>query len=132
VIKLDFVQTGKSITMDYVLGYFVANFSIVMKPLRPVEQVFNGAPFLNQTQPPVSLSGLWSTRDGDLVQVEESGRNFIAIEYPHVRSWGTVSGVLDGDTILGVNFRSSSEILDDSIPVSIFILYYCFLKIVNI
>jgi len=117
VVNLEFVQTGKSLTANFVEGYFVANFTIVLKPLRPFKETFEGVSFTNQTQPPVSLSGMWTTRDGDFVQIEASGRNFIAIEYPHARSWGTVSGVLDGDTVLGVNFRSSTKILDDSTTV---------------
>jgi hypothetical protein len=34
---------------------------------------------------------------------------FVAVEFPHIRKWGTVFGNLRGDTISGVDFRASGR-----------------------
>ena len=95
-----------------VQGYYRTEFNIVLKPLRPLEQKNEEGidPYEAPVTPATDISGLWSTRDGGLVKVETSGHTFIAIEWPHIRKWGTVAGVLNGDTIRGVDFRSSKTV----------------------
>jgi hypothetical protein len=56
------------------------------------------------------LSGDWAEADGSLVRVENSGHYFFATQYPHLRTWGSVVGVVRGDTILGTNFRNSGPL----------------------
>jgi hypothetical protein len=54
----------------------------------------------------VSLSGYWADPHGSMIRIESLGNYFFATEYPHLRTWGTVSGILRENTIFGVNFRS--------------------------
>lgn len=59
--------------------------------------------------PPIDISGIWADEiTGGLIRIERntgSASSVIAHEYPHMRTWGTLLGVMVGNTIRGVNFR---------------------------
>jgi len=108
---------------SYIQGTFHSNFSIVLKPIRSFESTFEGSNIFNQSEPPVDINGVWTASDGGYVKIETNGDIFQAVEYPHPRSWGTVSGLLSGDTIYGVDFRSSVEFQDDRLDVRKIYIY---------
>ena len=85
-------------------GHFEANFDIVLQSKRP--NVENKG---NATDPATDVDGLWMDEDGGFVKVETQGNLFHAVEYPHAREWGAVSGVMAGDTVRGVNFIGSTS-----------------------
>ena len=116
---------------SYIQGTFHSNFSIVLKPIRNLESTFEGSNIFNQSETPVDINGVWTASDGGYVKIETNGDIFQAVEYPHPRSWGTVSGLLSGDTIYGVDFRSSVEFQDDrldvrNIHIDIHIIYFIY------
>ena len=78
-------------------GVFVSSFDIVLRPLRPSEDV--------SSIPPIDLNGYWSDQLGGLIKVHSVGDLFIATEHPHPRRWGTVQGSVYGNTIRGVDFH---------------------------
>jgi hypothetical protein len=57
--------------------------------------------------PALNLTGFWADDEGALIRVDTHGHMFFAAQYPHVRTWGSVWGNLRGDTIAGVDFRTS-------------------------
>jgi protocatechuate 3,4-dioxygenase beta subunit len=57
------------------------------------------------------LSGYWAESDGSLVRVETSGHFFFATQHPHLRTWGSISGIVHGNSIFGANFRNSGPLL---------------------
>lgn len=56
-----------------------------------------------------SLSGYWTEPNGALIRVENIGHYFFASQYPHLRTWGSVSGFIRENSIFGVNFRNSGK-----------------------
>ena len=81
-------------------GYYEGTFDITLRPLR--------SPIASKDSAiiPMDLEGMWTnSMDGGMIKVETFGHTFIAAEYPHTRTWGTVMGALSGDTISGVDFR---------------------------
>lgn len=99
-------------------GHYVTNITLVLSAVRPFESEAEGPQYNSRTVPAMNLTGVWAESDGGLVKVESDGTTFIAIEYPHARKWGTVAGVLSGDTIRGVDFRSAaSPITDIASPI---------------
>jgi hypothetical protein len=85
------------------MGHFISTFNIVLKPI---------APFDSSNESPSSplgldLNGYWADANGGIIKVETIGFTFTATEYPHSRTWGTVTGYLTHDQIRGVSFRKS-------------------------
>jgi len=65
--------------------------------------------------PPIDVAGLWADANGALVLVETHGPSFLAIQYPHARTWGAARGVIVGNVIRGVDFQqvlSQQDVLD--------------------
>ena len=87
-----------------ILGHFETKFDIVMKSLRPNLDTVTGSNI-----PAMDINGLWADENGGLVVIETDGNKFHATQYPHMRSWGSVVGMLSGDTIRGVNFLTPSS-----------------------
>lgn len=114
VAKLNFVGTPVAAgSAGLVVGHFEAEFNVVLKPLRPTE---TGS---DSPMPPLDVTGLWSERDGGLINVESIGNVFIATEYPHQRTWGTVVGVLSGDFVRGVDFSHNLGMTTTAIAANI-------------
>ena len=99
VVNVTFVpnENTDSGNEGYNSGVFATTFNIVLRPLRPSEDV--------SSTPPVDLNGYWSDQLGGLINVQSVGDSFIATEYPHPRRWGTIQGSVYGNTIRGVNFH---------------------------
>lgn len=95
---------GVNATLDFfsgvpISGHFEAKYNMVLQPV--LSSVSGPTPALD-------LRGLWTERAGGLINVETlDGKFFVATEYPHQRSWGTVVGIVSDDTIRGVDFKSS-------------------------
>lgn len=114
VTKLKFHPTSPldtsstPVTAASVTGYFSSDFTITLRPLR--ERGSNTEEGEDKsTMPPIPLDGLWiDPRVGTLVSVETHGDLFVASEYPHSRTWGTIQGSITGDTIRGVDFRGTN------------------------
>jgi hypothetical protein len=87
----DFADTAS------VFGRFVVGVDFV---LTPTSQTVSKDP----SSTPMDIRGLWSANDGGLINVETLGTQFIAAEYPHRRSWGQVTGIIQDDAVRGVNF----------------------------
>eukprot|EP01038_Epipyxis_sp_PR26KG_P006767 gene6767-9268_t len=88
-------------------GYFETSFDITLQSLHP------NTPTSAQTVkdisdvPPINVNGLWADADsGALVSVITHGNTFVASEYPHPRSWGIVYGIIQGNFIRNINFRT--------------------------
>lgn len=79
---------------------------------------------LNNMILPINLTGLWADMStftsssissgggggvsgGGLIKIDSFGNRFIAIEYPHPRNWGTVTGFVMGDVVHGIDFRTA-------------------------
>ena len=85
-------------------GYFTGEFDIVMTAMRPNKDTADG----DLTS--VDVDGVWLDEGGGLIKIESKGNHFHASQVPHQRTWGSVTGVFDGDTIRGVNFLTPSAI----------------------
>jgi hypothetical protein len=96
IVKLYLESTSSSSAENAIFGRFRADVNFVLTP--------TSLTAAQDTQPPMDIRGLWSDKNGGLVNVETLGKQFIAAEYPHVRTWGSATGVIQDDAIRGVNF----------------------------
>lgn len=93
-LRFNTSQTGPLVT-----GHFETDVTLTLPALRSNSD----AP--NAPSPPLNLTGYWFDNEGGVIYVETLGDMFVATEYPHIRRWGSVFGVLRGDVITGVEFR---------------------------
>jgi len=89
-------------TSGFTSGLFTSVFNIVLRPLRAQSTADTA-----HTNTVMDINGLWSDQLGGLISVQTAGHSFVAVEVPHGRRWGTVTGWLDGDTVRAVDFRTS-------------------------
>ena len=106
VINVTFVPHNSS-NSSAMTGHFEGTHQLTLRPLRelPDSISVNAAP----SGAALNLTGFWADDRGALVRVETQGHVFVAVQYPHMRSWGTAMGTLRGDTVAGVDFRASGE-----------------------
>lgn len=80
------------------IGHFEANFNIVLSTSTEISE-------FNIPSTSFDLSGYWyESQTGGKVLVETFGNLFYASEYPHRRTFGTISGYIFRDTIYDVRF----------------------------
>lgn len=85
------------------MGHFLSTFHIVLKAISP----FDSSKESPSSPLGLDLNGYWTEANGGIIKVETIGFTFTATEYPHSRTWGTVTGYLTHDQIRGVSFRKS-------------------------
>jgi hypothetical protein len=92
VCNLNFVVDDDD---DVTGGRFIGQHDLILQP---------NLPDLSS----IALSGYWTDPHGSMIRIETIGNFFFATQYPHLRTWGTVSGILRENTIFGANFRSGN------------------------
>jgi len=135
VAQVSFRERGVTNVPDtpvYMSGYFSTEFNIVLQPLRSIsisragkQNLVSKSEALAAAETavatailPLNITGLWadlsvnqggsgSSSSGGLIKVDSFGSRFVAMEYPHPRSWGVVTGHLIADVVTGIDFRTS-------------------------